>query len=116
MAHALDPDLDVKAVVEDHLEHVMRGRLRKSFSAANLTGELIEVQTLLREGPRKVTDILSLLADHRIQVRLTGLEESFLAESLQKVANRITAGLITAALILASAMMMRVDTDSHLFG
>ncbi len=115
VAHALDPELDVKSVVEDHLEHVMRGRLRKSFSLANLASELIEVQTLLREGPRKVADILSLLADNRIQVRLTGLEESFVVESLQKVANRITAGLITAALIVASAMMMRVETQHASF-
>ncbi len=116
VSHALDPELDVKAVVEDHLEHVMRGRLRKSFSIANLASELIEVQTLVREGPRKLSDILSLLADNRIQVRLTGLEESHVVESLQKVANRITAGVITAALILASAMMMRVHTQTHLFG
>lgn len=116
VSHALDPDLDVKAVVESHLEQVMRGRLRKTFSAANLASELIEVQALLREAPRKVTDILSLLADNRLQVRLAGLDESFLVESLQKLANRITAGLITAALIVASAMMMRVDTDTRLFG
>lgn len=116
VAHALDPELDVKAVVEAHLEHVMRGRLRKSFSAANLANEAMEVQALLREGPRKLVDILSLLADNRIQLRLTGLDESYLVQSLQKLANRITAGLITAALILASALMMRVDTQVHLFG
>ncbi|NUS61037.1 MAG: hypothetical protein HOQ01_08830 [Lysobacter sp.] len=38
-------------------------------------------------------------------------------ENLQKIANRITAGVITAALIVASAMLMRVDTaGSRLFG
>ena len=38
-------------------------------------------------------------------------------ENMQKIANRISAGVITAALILASAMLMRVDTPgSHLFG
>ena len=116
VAHALDPGLDVKSVVEDHLEHVMRGRLRKSFSPANLASELMEMQTLLREAPRKVTDILSLLAENRLQVRMTGLEESHLLESLHKIANRISAGVITASLILASALMMRIETGSRLFG
>jgi predicted unusual protein kinase regulating ubiquinone biosynthesis (AarF/ABC1/UbiB family) len=116
VAHALDPELDVKSVVEDHLEHVMRGRLRKSFSPANLASEMMEVQTLLREAPRKVTDILCLLAENRLQVRMTGLEESHLMESLQKIANRVSAGVITASLILASALMMRIDTDTRLFG
>jgi predicted unusual protein kinase regulating ubiquinone biosynthesis (AarF/ABC1/UbiB family) len=113
---ALDPKLDVKSVVEAHLEHVMRGRLRKSFSPANLASELMEVQTLLREAPRKVTDILSLLAENRLQMRVTGLEESHLMESLHKIANRISAGIVTASLILASALMMRIPTETQLFG
>ncbi|MDQ3228815.1 MAG: AarF/UbiB family protein, partial [Pseudomonadota bacterium] len=113
---ALDPEMDVKQVVEDHLEHVMRSRLRKSFSPANIASELMEMQMLVREAPRKATEILSLLAENRMQVRVTGLEESHLMESLQKIANRITAGVITAALILASAMMMDVDSSNRLFG
>ncbi len=116
VAHALDPDLDVKLVVERHLEHVMRERLKKSLSPSNLASELIEVQALLREAPRKISDLLSLLAENRLQVRMTGLEESRLMESLQKIANRVSAGLVTAALIVASAMMMRVDTDTRLLG
>ena len=116
VATALDPELDVKAVVEDHLEHVMRKRMRKAFSPANLASELMEVQSLLREAPRKVGDILSLLAENRLQVRLAGLEESHLMENLQKIANRISTGVIVAALILASAMLMRVETGARLFG
>jgi predicted unusual protein kinase regulating ubiquinone biosynthesis (AarF/ABC1/UbiB family) len=116
VAHALDPELDVKTVVEAHLEHVMRQRLKKSLSPSNIASELIEVQALLREAPRKVSDLLSLLAENRLQVRMTGLEESHLMENLQKIANRVSAGLVTAALIVASAMMMRVDTDTRLLG
>jgi predicted unusual protein kinase regulating ubiquinone biosynthesis (AarF/ABC1/UbiB family) len=116
VALALDPDLDVKRIVERHLEHVMRERLKKSLSPSNIASELIEVQALLRESPRKVSDILSLLSENKLQVRMTGLEESHLMESLQKIANRISAGLVTAALIVASAMMMRIDTASRLFG
>jgi ubiquinone biosynthesis protein len=116
VAKALDPELDVKTVVEDHLEHVMRKRMRKAFSPANLASELMEVQSLMREAPRKVGDILSLLAENRLQVRMTGLEESHLMENLQKIANRIATGVIVAALIMASAMLMRVETGARLFG
>ena len=116
VSQALDPELDVKKIVEGHLEHVMRGRLRQSFSPANLASEMMEVQGLMREAPRKVTEILALLAENRMQVRMTGLEESHLLESLHKIANRISAGVITAALILASALMMRIDAGARLFG
>jgi len=76
----------------------------------------MELQQLLREGPRKMTDILALLAENRLQMKVTGLEESRLMENLQKIANRVSAGIITAALIMAASLMMRVDTGWHLFG
>nr|WP_157062451.1 AarF/UbiB family protein [Pseudoxanthomonas dokdonensis] len=114
--HSLAPELDTRALVEDHLQHVMRARLRKSLSSPNLAAEMMEVQALLRDGPRKLSDVLSLLADNRMKVRLTGLEESRLMENLQKIANRIAAGIVTAALIMASSMMMRIPTSSTLWG
>ena len=112
----LAPDLDIKAVVERHLQHVMRARLRQSLSSPNIASELIEIQTLLREGPRKLSDALSLIAENKLQLRVAGLEESRLMENLQKIANRISAGLVTAALIIASSLMMRVETRSTLWG
>lgn len=114
--HLLAPALDTQLVVEDQLQHVMRARLRKSLSSPSLASEMMEVQALLRDGPRKVSDILSLVAENRLQMRLTGLEESRLMENLQKIANRISVGVITAALILASAMMMRVPSAHTLWG
>lgn len=114
--HLLAPALDTQRVVEDQLQHVMRARLRKSLSSPSLASEMMEVQALLRDGPRKVSDILSLVAENRLQMRLTGLEESRLMENLQKIANRISVGIITAALILASAMMMRVPSAHTLWG
>lgn len=37
-------------------------------------------------------------------------------EGMQKIANRITLGLVLAALILGAAMLMRVETSFRIFG
>lgn len=116
VVHALDPDLDMKRVVEDHLNDMMRQRLRKSLSPASLASEMMDLQELVRDAPRKVSNVLSLLSENRLRVRVTGLEESHLLESLHKIANRIAAGVVTAALILASAMMMDNPDGPRLFG
>ena len=117
VSSALAPGLDVKAVVEGHLQDLMRQQVRQSFSPARLANDAMELQALLQEAPRKVSTILSLVSENKLQVRLTGLQESRLTENLQKIANRVAAGVIVAALILASAMLMRGDVvGPKLFG
>ncbi|RPE76905.1 ABC1 kinase family protein [Vulcaniibacterium tengchongense] len=108
----LDPELSAKDVVEDHLDYILRAQLRDAFSMTAVAGEAMELQSLLQEAPRKVSTFLSLLSENRLQVRITGLQESPLMESLQKIANRISIGLIVAALILASALLMRIPGGS----
>lgn len=112
----LAPEMHTRQVVERQLQHVMRAHFRRSLSAANLASEALEVQQLLRTGPRRMSDILSLLAENRLQMKVTGLEESRLMENIQKVANRIAAGLITAALLLSSTLLMRVPSRFTLLG
>lgn len=113
---ALDPEMDAKEVVREHLNQVMTQRLRRSLSPAGLAGELIEVEGLIREAPRKLNNLLTLLADNRLQVRIEGLDDSRLMENMQKIANRITVGLIIAALLVSSALMMRANVGATLFG
>lgn len=116
VSSALDPELDVKRVVENHLEHVMKQRMRKSFSPAKIASEAMAMQALVREAPQQLSEILGLLANNRLQVKMTGLEESYLIENIQKVANRISTGIIVAALIVASAMLMRSEGGPRLLG
>lgn len=113
---ALDPRVDMKRVVDRHLDNVVGERLRRSLSPHRVASELMDLQALAREAPRKVSDMLSLLADNRFQIRITGLEEARLMENLQKIANRITTGLIIAALIVAAAMIMGIESEIRLFG
>ncbi|HVF35258.1 MAG TPA: AarF/UbiB family protein [Candidatus Saccharimonadia bacterium] len=116
VSKALDPDLDVKRVVEKHLQSVMRDRIMNTLSPANLASEMLDVQELVREAPRRINSMLRTFSDNRFRVHVTGLEESRLMENLQKIANRITAGLITASLIVGAAMLMRIQTKLQLFG
>lgn len=116
VCRALDPRLNVKRIVERHLDTIMGDRLRRSLAPHRVVTEMMDLQALAREAPRKLSDTLSLLADNRLQIRVTGLEESRLMENMQKIANRITTGVITASLIIAAAMMMRIETDVRLFG
>jgi uncharacterized membrane protein YeaQ/YmgE (transglycosylase-associated protein family) len=43
-------------------------------------------------------------------------EAKMVVDGIEKVANRITKGLLLAALIIGAALMMRVETPWHLWG
>ena len=47
---------------------------------------------------------------------MAGLGEKELMRGIQKLANRLTTGLIIAALIVGAALLMRIDTKSKLVG
>lgn len=102
--------------MEDHLEQIMKKRLKQAFSPSHLASEAMELQALVREAPSKLSNILSLAAENKLQVRLAGLEDSPLMENLQKIANRISTGITTTSLILASAMLTRVEGGPRLLG
>jgi len=56
------------------------------------------------------------IAFNRLQVRISGLEEARLLESLHKIANRISVSLISAALVIGAALALRIDAGPRLFG
>jgi len=116
VALALDPQMPLKRIIEDHLQKVLMEQVKQTFAPNRLASDLLEVQELVRESPRRLSQLLRTLSDNRFRVHITGLEEARLIESMQKIANRITAGIITAGLILGAALIMRIPTSTRLFG
>jgi predicted unusual protein kinase regulating ubiquinone biosynthesis (AarF/ABC1/UbiB family) len=113
---ALDPTLDTRAVVEQHLQQMMRHQALSSLSPANLASEWLDLQELARRTPQHMGAILRTLAENRLRVRIDGLEESRMMESLQKIANRIATGVIVAALVIGAALTARIQGGASLFG
>jgi ubiquinone biosynthesis protein len=59
---------------------------------------------------------LDAVAKNRLEMKVDAIDERLLAESLRSSANRITLGLVLAALILGTAMLMRVETSFRILG
>jgi ubiquinone biosynthesis protein len=116
VARLLDPAIDVRAIVREHMQKLLPSRLGSLLSPGAMAEQAYEVAELLRDMPRQLRHFFSLLAENRFTVRVSGLEESRLLENLQKIANRITAGLVTAALIIGAALVLRIDAGPTLWG
>ena len=83
----------------------------------DITQRKVIEQNMVRQQLQleKVTDEMRLL-NAELEVKVKAVDTKMLVEGFQKVANRITAGVILASLILGASLLMRIQTRFTLFG
>jgi predicted unusual protein kinase regulating ubiquinone biosynthesis (AarF/ABC1/UbiB family) len=116
VASTLDPDLDVNATIRRAAGELMTQRLAKSASSGGMFAAVLEAKEFAERLPGRVNRLLDALATSELKLKVEMIDEGAVIEGLQKVANRITLGLILAALIVGAAMIMRVETTFRIFG
>jgi ubiquinone biosynthesis protein len=113
---SLSDKLSPRDVVQEHLNVVVAKRVQQQTSWYALNVELADIAGLARDFPRQARAFLETLGNNRLQMRITGLEESRLLENLRKIANRISISLVAAALVIGAALALRVDAGPRLLG
>jgi predicted unusual protein kinase regulating ubiquinone biosynthesis (AarF/ABC1/UbiB family) len=108
--------LNLNASIRRNGAKMLQERLWKALSPGNLFGGILELKDLLMRLPGRVNQILDVVARNDLKVKVDAIDEMVLIEGMQKVANRITVGLILAALIVGAALLMRIDSSFRLFG
>jgi predicted unusual protein kinase regulating ubiquinone biosynthesis (AarF/ABC1/UbiB family) len=114
LTHA--PRFDPNAAIRRHAAEITEQRMARDFSPGALFSTAVDLKNFVQHLPARVNRILDRLADNEFQVKVDAIDEARLMEGMQKVANRISLGLILAALIVGAALLMRVDTPFTLFG
>jgi len=112
----LDPDFEPNASIRRNTMELARQSVVDSFSPGKLLNSFIEVKHFLENLPVRVNKILDHIADNQLKLKVDAIDETELIAGLQKIANRITLGLIISALIIGAAMLMRVQTSFMILG
>ena len=112
----LHPTADPNALVRRHAAAIMQQRLLQSLSPGHLLSGVLETKDLVERLPERLNRIIDHLANNDLEIRVEALDETRLMAGFQKVANRITVGLLLAALIVGAAMLMKVETSFRIFG
>ena len=113
---ALCPGFNPHEAVQRHLGEISRARVKETLTSANIMGMLTETKQFLAQLPLRMNRILDMFADNKIKVRVDSIDEKALIVGLQKIANRITLGLILAAFIVGSSMLARIETSFRIWG
>ena len=116
VGRTIAPDFDPNASIRRNAAQIMQQRLMKSLSPGNLFSGVLELKDLLQRLPTRINKILDATADNKLKVEVDAIDEKTLIVGFQKVANRITVGLVIASLIVGAALMMRVETTFRIWG
>jgi len=112
----LDPKFDPNESVRRNASKILNQRLKSAFTEGKVFSTLLEAKQFFGTLPTRLNKILDAVGNAELNVNVKPSETEFLIESARKVANRITTGLILAALIVGAALLMRVETAFRLFG
>ena len=112
----LDPNFEPAAVIRQRATEILQRNLMQSMAPANLIGGVVELKEFVEKLPGRVNKILDTIGNNEFKVDINAIDEKVVLEGLQKVANRISLGLILAALIVGAAMLMRVETSFKILG
>jgi ubiquinone biosynthesis protein len=116
IGHTLAPAFDPNDAIRRHAADITQSRMAKDLSLTSMFSTAVEMKNFVTQLPGRVNRILDRLADNDFRVHVDAIDEATLMEGAQKVANRITTGLVLAALIVGAALLMRVPTTFTLFG
>lgn len=116
VVYTLDPNFDPNAVIRQRATEILQRNVLKSISPGNLLGGVVEVKEFIEKLPTRLNKILDAVGNNDFKIRVDAIDEKMLVDGFQKVANRITLGLILAALIVGAAMLMRVETSFRILG
>jgi predicted unusual protein kinase regulating ubiquinone biosynthesis (AarF/ABC1/UbiB family) len=116
VVHTLDPKFDPNFAIRNWADVIMQRRLKKSLSAGNIYGTILELKEFVDKLPSRINQLVDTLTSKGIHIDVDAIDERSLLTSLHKIANRITVGLLLAALIVGAALMMRVETSFTILG
>jgi ubiquinone biosynthesis protein len=116
VVYTLTPDFEPNEVIRNESTGILARKMLQSIEPSNILSHVVELKEFVERLPRRVNKILDNIGNNEFKIDIDAIDERIVLDGLQKVANRITLGLVLAALIVGAALMMRVETSFQILG
>ena len=113
LGKTIAPKFDPNLALRKHVTHILETITFDWLSLTSVAKGSHEVKKLMMEGPSLLYEILTNLSRQNFTVRVDALDEKNWFDHLQKIANRVTVGLLLAAMIVGGALLAHVDNPSY---
>ena len=112
----LDPTFDPNASVRRNVGELMRQRVKQDLTPGNAFSSMLEMKDFMGSLPSRLNRVMDAISNSEVEVKVKAVDASVMLDGMQKIANRITSGVVLAALIIGASLLMRVPTDFEIFG
>jgi len=112
----LSPKFNTNASVRRNVADIMSTRMRKAATPGHLFGSFLELKDFATGLPGRVNKILDVVGNSELEVNVKTPDARHLLNGFEKIANRVTTGIILAALIVGAALMMRINSTFQILG
>jgi predicted unusual protein kinase regulating ubiquinone biosynthesis (AarF/ABC1/UbiB family) len=110
----LDPDFSPAEALRDNLGEMMTDGLR--LTPGGIMAAAVEAKEFTAMLPKRANRIMENLAEGEFHLQVHAIDEERLHTVLQRMANRVTLGLVIAATILGAALLARVPGGTQVLG
>ena len=110
VVETLSPQFDPNTELRSCAADLLQKQTRKRISLTSAYHSLIEATEFAQELPSRANRFAELLANNEFTVRVDAVDDRRLLAGMQKIANRITTGLVLAALIIGASLLMRTES------
>lgn len=112
----LTPKYDLQQAIRRFMEKMVNQKMKQELKPENFYGFLLDNKKLAENLPGRLNKITERMAANEFELKIQALDEDRLTDGFQKVANRITSGLIIAAMIIGAALLMRIPSSYSILG
>ena len=112
----LDPEFDTNASIRRHVAALMTRQMSKDLTQGSIYGTALEMKDFTVGLPSRLNRIMDAITNSELEVKVKATDAKMVMDGMQKIANRITMGIVLAGLIVGASLLMRVETRYRLFG
>ena len=112
----LNPRFDPNAAIRRNAAEIMTQRMNKQATQGSVLSMILEMRDFLSGLPVRLNKMMDVIGNSELEVKVRAVDANLVMEGFQKIANRISTGIILASLIIGASLLMRVDTPFQLFG